>query len=1474
MQSRKEHLFTFLQRAIQANNHEAIPDIFAELDKEHPEAEHQEYRRTLRVTLKKMDLDSLAGKTAYLKTLNILYNLNIEPKDKYFNEKNLMWLIGKKYQEGKDPEIGKNFQEAVFWYQRVFPLLETAEEKNMVLEILKDLTLQKEDSTTDVDSCLALIHCYAQNWAKPKIDYSEAHADFTQMTQLWILLTTFSKEINDPDLLKKINEAKENLNLQMYANVIQPRVGSEGVGYMKYMTNLCFMMSINPDLKEKIFVSEDKIIKVLQEGTLQVGRKLQKKQAGGAVQKDIHLLYSGCLRAYHLNILLHIKTNSSFENLAHSLTTLATLGQSINENHPYKHHIKQYSCAAYLLLATLAAEERKREKIKSKVNTEASFQKPFDFLKNAMDNSPGESFDRFSLPILIPLLESLLSQGFGYGDTKEAKEKEAKNKELFINCINRIQNLPDYYYQDLSAAEQLKIAKLIFDCLSLKGLNKLSPEEKKEKLNALENQALRAKKAALLTPQTEDQEKLIEEIDNFMEFLKNCMEGFHAREPKNNESLAEKEKELEEKYTPSSFQAAYAAEHLTNFIGSNINDVRFKKFSEITKAVNENNLITTKWRASLHYQLYQAAPKVYAKHSETALALYERYAEGTLENAIACLRSLSIEPVSDPLEKKINKDMVIEMALELQSLLDKKRAIPPDSNKFHELIYDQLMNLVNEQNPYAALIFMHLINLLKTWEVDSFTPKPIIDKNLVQLIQFQKIFNKHAALLQLSNEQKNKFNAAVNKHIKNLLSNSDSLNQTDREKIVTIILENRELRQTYLKDPSFSLMNQILNLITDPTRPPELAIQAHFLFRKFFPKYNFYTRELAQSTNRLSELAIAKESSSTQDQKSSSEIYLLLSLDQKDSADSIVYLKRAIQIMPLGWSFQSFLMPELLTQVKKLKAALEKNNSSDKELYYTILNRFFITADLDQLTAAEHVEVATLLISQFTEGPLKNNNLKNIDHEIKIIEAALSHVNRAIQLDNKNELDKKKTDYLAHILNGLRLQKQKEAFAEDLKPAMQLPEDEYKAADAVPLKEMIDRLMRTLDSQDHEAALHAFVSLTVYIPQLALEDQPWKLDSDPKTISKNLDKLIWFREQLREHKLLDRCNQKYLHETIQGHLDKELLASIGNSSPNSRRKPLLTNRQLRQVRTRLTNPFDKIAGLLLGAVTGAVTAISQIPYIYYIFAKDKRAKGSSWPGTLFKTATIGTLYMLFSALNSWGIIGWGMKVGFAKGIKGAITLPATFYKDPKDLSSLLVSGLPYIMDSDAQGNFKKPPQVQALVQRNTFLEEMDTVQNHSNQPIRLLAEAEILDYKKAIQSLPEEKRLQKEEALAHYQERIRCPITHEIPDNPITVVLEKNVTRTYDYSALRTQINLLQDKQQATPLKDLDMHKGYSSQVTRFVKEVRKVNRQQQQASIQKSKKRTAEPFKQFNFLGKSFSRSDKEQKEVPISSKRSGPSR
>ncbi len=93
--------------------------------------------------------------------------------------------------------------------------------------------------------------------------------------------------------------------------------------------------------------------------------------------------------------------------------------------------------------------------------------------------------------------------------------------------------------------------------------------------------------------------------------------------------------------------------------------------------------------------------------------------------------------------------------------------------------------------------------------------------------------------------------------------------------------------------------------------------------------------------------------------------------------------------------------------------------------------------------------------------------------------------------------------------------------------------------------------------------------------------------------------------------------------------------------------------------------LNSAVGTLVGVITGAVTAVLQIPYAYYLMGLSMRRAGYNWFSTLVFTATVGTIALLptlfFIALNSLFTVSLGMKIGWVRGIMGAIKLPFTLY---------------------------------------------------------------------------------------------------------------------------------------------------------------------------------------------------------------------
>jgi hypothetical protein len=324
------------------------------------------------------------------------------------------------------------------------------------------------------------------------------------------------------------------------------------------------------------------------------------------------------------------------------------------------------------------------------------------------------------------------------------------------------------------------------------------------------------------------------------------------------------------------------------------------------------------------------------------------------------------------------------------------------------------------------------------------------------------------------------------------------------------------------------------------------------------------------------------------------------------------------------------------------------------------------------------------------------------------------------------------------------------------------------------------------------------------------------------------------------------------------------------------------------------NIINKISGGVVGTFTGILTFLLQTPYAYYVFAQQRRTRGDSWLTTLLLTATVGNFFALatgfFGLATAWGTVAWGVRVGWSKGITGAIKLPLTFHTEFQErlisenitnlfwqFGSLIMVGVDYFFDTDFAGNVQPSEferdsaslreiqqetsrlqqensrlrteiqaqlqtriqtqhellsqQMQALDNNRILLERMDAPATPEQKNILLLTESEIETYKKAILGFPEKEQQQYIKNLADYIDKITCPITQESSDNPITVVLTDQGPHTYDSDALKKWIQT-REKDARDPisnihlLKDLDIYKGYSAEVINFITKVQEINKQ------------------------------------------------
>src|SRR5579862_7863161 len=100
---------------------------------------------------------------------------------------------------------------------------------------------------------------------------------------------------------------------------------------------------------------------------------------------------------------------------------------------------------------------------------------------------------------------------------------------------------------------------------------------------------------------------------------------------------------------------------------------------------------------------------------------------------------------------------------------------------------------------------------------------------------------------------------------------------------------------------------------------------------------------------------------------------------------------------------------------------------------------------------------------------------------------------------------------------------------------------------------------------------------------------------------------------------------------------------------------------------RITDMLDRSLGMIVGALTGLLVPILQIPMAYYLFAKNMRAinPNQNWFITISVTLTIGSIAalistgisLLFSGFSIW----YGMKTGIYEGLKGAALLPYSIF---------------------------------------------------------------------------------------------------------------------------------------------------------------------------------------------------------------------
>lgn len=395
--------------------------------------------------------------------------------------------------------------------------------------------------------------------------------------------------------------------------------------------------------------------------------------------------------------------------------------------------------------------------------------------------------------------------------------------------------------------------------------------------------------------------------------------------------------------------------------------------------------------------------------------------------------------------------------------------------------------------------------------------------------------------------------------------------------------------------------------------------------------------------------------------------------------------------------------------------------------------------------------------------------------------------------------------------------------------------------------------------------------------------------------------------------------------------------------------------------------------MILGMLMGLLTNILQLFYPYYLFAQNRRQAGYSWPSVILQTLTLGHIFAAvnfvfsgFGIMSGLGNMLWGMKVGWAKGISGAIALPRTFHTKFQErlplnpllsttlngwsvkptlwnllvnIGRLCVTGIFSAFNTDRHGELalshderralgvRIENQIRSLLylieqrqqaivlnpdlvawnslllnninndfQRcysalrhyrscidNTLVQLLDErfalhlqafgEQSGLNGPAASAARAErranneqlfqemkkipysketplshqeIVLYRQWISESEisnQEKRL-KETALKEYEERVKCPITNDTVDHPMTVVIPpsgkstSSFNQVYDHDGLMGWVKVGKDKTEYTKdpisrheLKDLAIYSGFPKSTRDFILQVRKIIALSSQAS-------------------------------------------
>jgi hypothetical protein len=282
----------------------------------------------------------------------------------------------------------------------------------------------------------------------------------------------------------------------------------------------------------------------------------------------------------------------------------------------------------------------------------------------------------------------------------------------------------------------------------------------------------------------------------------------------------------------------------------------------------------------------------------------------------------------------------------------------------------------------------------------------------------------------------------------------------------------------------------------------------------------------------------------------------------------------------------------------------------------------------------------------------------------------------------------------------------------------------------------------------------------------------------------------------------------------------------------------------------IINVLDKIAGVLVGMITGSLAAVWPTFFAYYLVAQSMRKSGYSWGATLLVTLTIGhfaALVTLFCSLwvAQFSLV-YGMIAGGRNGLWAALTLPLRL---PRQINRYLQYIVEDIFEEDISFSLSSvedffrtiiklivlslfllgkivfeifnifeynpehaidsdytyaPPQ-----QSQTLLSRIQALPTDTAHPLFDLTEKEIQDFEKAIQAQREGPIKKENERLHAYMTR-QCPLSlaslaelNEIKDAnqqvipPITVEANfpgRPYVITYDYANFKTYLETEQNK--------------------------------------------------------------------------------